>query len=103
MRPRRTSIEGLASTLLLVVPLVALMYFMVVRPQQKRQQAQDALLRSLEEGDDVITLGGLHGRVYALGEDTVDLEVTDDIVLRFQRSAVGRKVVHDDGETSSTS
>ena len=77
------------------------MYFVMVRPQQKRQQAQRDLLASLEKGDDVITLGGLHGRVYALTDETVDLEVTDDIVLRFQRSAVGRKVTSDESETSN--
>lgn len=81
------------------MPLIALMYFVVVRPQQKRQQAQRELLSSLQRGDDVITLGGLHGRVYAMTDDTIDLEVTDDIVLRFQRSAVGRKVNVDDLET----
>lgn len=66
----------------------AFVYFAMIRPQRKRQQAVQEMQKDLSAGDDVITIGGLHGRVDAIGETTVDLEVTDDVVLRFKRSAI---------------
>jgi preprotein translocase subunit YajC len=56
-------------------------------------------VRSLQVGDAVVTISGLHGEVIALTDDTVDLEVTDDVVLRFQRGSIGQ-VVRDEPEIS---
>ncbi len=83
--------EGL-STLIIFALFIGVMYLLLIRPQQRRQREHRNLLQSLNRGDDVITIGGLHGRVHALGDDYVDLEVTDDTVLRFQRQAIARKV-----------
>lgn len=85
------------SGLLLPVLFLAVLYFLMIRPQQKRQREHRELLASLRRGDDVITIGGLHGRVHAVADEFVDLEVTDDLVLRFQRQAVVRKVQHGEG------
>ncbi|MDQ4130917.1 MAG: preprotein translocase subunit YajC [Actinomycetota bacterium] len=82
-----------ASGLVIFALFIALMYFMLIRPQQKRQKEVRQMLASLTRGDDVITIGGLHGRVHALADEYVDLEVTDDLVLRFQRSAIAKRVV----------
>ncbi len=82
-----------ASGLVIFALFIALMYFMLIRPQQKRQKETREMLASLTRGDDVITIGGLHGRVHALADEYVDLEVTDDLILRFQRSAIARRVV----------
>lgn len=78
----------------LILPLIFLvaLYLLLIRPQQKRQKQHQQLIGSLSVGDDVVTVGGLHGRVVALTDDTMDLEVTDDIVLRFQRSSLARVV-----------
>jgi preprotein translocase subunit YajC len=86
-----------------LAPLAVLfvaMYFLMIRPQQKRQRATRAMLAELSKGDDVVTIGGLHGRVYAVADDHVDLQVTDDVVLRFQRSAIARKVSYDEESAS---
>lgn len=77
--------------LLTFLPLLligAFVYFAMIRPQRKRQQAVKSMQQDLSVGDDIITIGGLHGRVDTIGETTVDLEVTDDVVLRFKRSAI---------------
>lgn len=66
----------------------AFVYFAMIRPQRKRQQAVQSMQKDLSAGDDVVTIGGLHGRVDAIGETTVDLEVTEDVILRFKRSAI---------------
>ena len=82
-------------SLVILVGFFALMYFMLIRPQQKRQKEQQEMMSSLSVGDDVITIGGLHGRILESDEDYVDLEVTDDVVLRYQKSAIA-KVVNDE-------
>ena len=81
----------------LLIPLLFLvvLWFLLIRPQQKRQKEHQQLVRNLEVGDAVVTISGLHGEVVAMTDDTVDLEVTDDVVLRFQRGSVG-SVVRDD-------
>lgn len=89
-------------SLLLPLAFIAVLYLVLIRPQQRRQKQHATLVRELSVGDDVVTIGGLHGRVVSLDDDTMDLMVTDDIVLRFQRSSLAR-VVQDDvaGTTES--
>lgn len=85
--------ESLAFLLL----IFAVGYFVLIRPQQKRQQQRLQLLAQLSPGDDVITIGGLHGRIDTLTETTVDLVIAEDatgdpVLLRFDRQAIARVV-----------
>ena len=94
--------EGAGSFLVLGL-LFAAMYFMLIRPQSKRQKAVAELQRSLEVGSDVITIGGIHGHVVTVTDAFVDLEVSGDgTVMRFKRSAVADivsdDIVSDDGD-----
>lgn len=84
--------------LLLPLLFLVVLYLLLIRPQQKRQKEHRQLVGSLSVGDAVVTIGGLHGQVVALTDDTMDLEVTDDVVMRFQRSSLAR-VVREDLET----
>jgi preprotein translocase subunit YajC len=88
-------VEGLAG-LALPVLFIAVLYMLLIRPQQKRAKEHRQLVSNLNVGSDVVTIGGLHGRVVDLTDETMDLEVTDDIVLRFQRSSLARVVADDD-------
>ena len=97
---------GGGSSLLSLLPLLLIglfVYFAMIRPQRKRQQQAKEMQRSLSVGDDVVTIGGLHGRVDAIGDETVDLELTDDVVVRFRRSSIAEIVsdepADDDVET----
>jgi preprotein translocase subunit YajC len=90
-------VEGVGGLLIPLLFLVVL-WFLLIRPQQKRQKEHAQLVRDLQVGDDIVTISGLHGHVVALTDETVDLEVTDDIVLRFQRSSVGRVIKDDEAE-----
>lgn len=92
-------VEGIGGLLIPLLFLVVL-WFLLIRPQQKRQREHQQLIRNLQVGDDVVTVSGLHGHVVALTDETVDLEVTDDIVLRFQRSSVGRVLKDEEPETT---
>lgn len=65
------------------------LWFLLIRPQQKRQKEQQELLSKLSPGQDVVTVGGLHGTIDAVGDDWVDLQVDQDgTVLRYTRQAI---------------
>jgi preprotein translocase subunit YajC len=76
---------------IILIPLFALLYFMTIRPQQRRVQAQRALVRSLEVGDEVVTVGGLIGRITVLGDLEVRLDVGGTEV-RVARAAVTERL-----------
>ncbi|HEB54154.1 MAG TPA: preprotein translocase subunit YajC [bacterium] len=79
-----------------MMPLfLVLMYFFMIRPEQKRRKEQQELLSSIKVGDRVVTLSGLHGTVSALTEKTVTLRV-DSIDMEHDRSAVARIVRDED-------
>ena len=80
--------------LLLPLLFLAVLYLLLIRPQQRRRKEQQQLVKSLEVGDDIVTIGGMHGRVASLTDSTMDLEVTadSDILLRFERSSLGRVI-----------
>jgi preprotein translocase subunit YajC len=82
--------------LLFPLLLLAVFWVLLIRPQQKRRKEQQEMVASVSVGDNVVTIGGLHGHVVAVDADFMDLEVTadSDVVLRFERSALGR-IVHD--------
>lgn len=67
-------------------------YFFMIRPQQKRSADAKAFRQSLAKGSRIVTIGGLHGLVVDLTEDTVVVEVDRGTKLRFDRSAIAREV-----------
>jgi preprotein translocase subunit YajC len=79
---------SLWATLLPFILMFVIFYFLLIRPQQKRQKARNAMLASLKKGDKVTTIGGLHGKIVELTDDTVVLLVNDTTRLTFNRSAV---------------
>lgn len=77
--------------LILPIALLALMYFMMIRPQQQQAKKRQELLRSLAVGSDVVTIGGLHGTITAMDDTTVRLRVASNVELTFNRSAIGAR------------
>ena len=71
-----------------MVLIFAVMYFMVIRPQSKRNKEHRALVAGLAEGDEVLATGGMVGRVTALAEQFVTLEVARDVQVKVQRHSV---------------
>ena len=62
----------------MLVPMVAIFlifWLLLIRPQQRKQREQEEMLKSIEKGDDVVTAGGLHGRVVGVTDDTLTLEI----------------------------
>jgi len=85
--------------LLLPVLFLVVLWFLLIRPQQKRQKQHREMVANLQVGDDVVTVGGVHGQVVRLDDETMDLKVTadDDMVLRFERGSLAR-IVKDEPE-----
>ncbi len=82
---------GGMQTLLQFAPIIlifAVFYFLLIRPQQKKQKETKEMLASLKKGDKVITTGGAFGVITALGEDTVTLKIADKTNVVYQRSAI---------------
>lgn len=72
----------------ILIAMLVFMYFLMIRPQQKRAKEQRALLDSLKKGDEIMTNSGLMGRIVALDETAVDLEIAKNTVVRLQRGFI---------------
>ena len=79
---------SMLSTFMFPIILIAIMYFLMIRPQMKRQKEHKAMLDKLGKGDEVITSGGIAGTVTGLGESFVTVEVASGVQLRVQRAAI---------------
>ena len=79
-----SSITGMLPLVLMFVVL----YFIMIRPQMKRQKEHKAMIDALAKGDEVVVAGGLIGRVAKMGETMLNVEVANGVELQVQRSAV---------------
>jgi preprotein translocase subunit YajC len=71
-----------------LVALLAVFYFLILRPQQKRTKEHAALMAALQKGDEVATLGGILGKVTKVSEDSAAIEIADNVVIQVQKSAI---------------
>ncbi len=76
-------------SLIIFVPLIVLMYFLMIRPQQKRIKEHQALLGSLGKGDEIATSGGILGKIIALDENFVTLKIAQNVEIKVQKSSIG--------------
>jgi len=80
-------------TLLTFLPMVAIFvvfYFLLIRPQQKKQKEARAMLDALEKGNEVVTAGGILGRIVKIDEQYVTVEVASNVQMVVQRSAISQ-------------
>ncbi|MCC3376933.1 preprotein translocase subunit YajC [Cohnella sp. REN36] len=80
--------SSLLMTLLPFVLMFVIFYFLLIRPQQKKSKDRNSMLRALKKGDKVTTIGGLHGSIDQITDDTIVLKVNDVTKLTFERSAI---------------
>lgn len=71
-----------------IIILVLFFYFLLYRPQKQAQKKRDAMLAALKVGDEIITLGGMHGKITELDDKSVTLRVADGVNIVFERSAI---------------
>ena len=79
--------------LMAFLPMVAIFvvfYFLLIRPQQKRAKEAKAMLTALQKGDEVITAGGVVGKISKLGDQYATLEIATGVEMTVQRSAIGQ-------------
>lgn len=83
---------NILTSLLPLVVLFAIFYFLVIRPQQKQQKDHKAMIESLQKGDKIITNGGIICEVYKPEEDFIKVKLNDDITIKIAREYVAKKV-----------
>lgn len=89
--PLGGSTGGGQSAITSMIPLVimfAIFYFLLIRPQQKKAKEHKALLEALKKGDQVVTAGGMHGKVSAVEDTVVTLEVANGVNIKFNKGHV---------------
>jgi len=79
---------GMLGSIAPFILLFAVFYFLLIRPQQKKQKQRSAMLVQLKKGDKVVTIGGMHGTILEITDDIVILRVNDATKITFDRSAV---------------
>lgn len=70
------------------VGIALVFYFFMIRPQQKKQKDQKKFIQEIKKGQDVVTVGGMHGKVYSVDETTVVLDVDKGAKLTFDKSSI---------------
>jgi preprotein translocase subunit YajC len=80
--------NNLLITIAPFILMFAIFYFLLIRPQQKKQKQRGSMLNALKKGDKVVTVGGMHGTIAEISDDTVVINVNDVTKLTFDRSSV---------------
>ncbi len=75
-------------TFLPMIAIVVVFYFLLIRPQQKRAKETKAMLQALQKGDEVVTAGGIVGKISKLSEAYADVEIAPNVEVTVQRSAI---------------
>lgn len=86
--------SAIASFLPLIL-LVGVFYFIAIRPQRKRMQEHQQLVGALQQGDKVVAAGGIVGTIRRIDDDTMSLQVADNVVIQVDRSSVQKRVEPD--------
>lgn len=88
---KNTKSSGSYVTLIVIVVIFAAVYFLFLRPRQQRMRQQQTSARQLSVGDEVMSAGGIYGRVVALDSDQVEVEVAPGVVMTFTRRAISAR------------
>lgn len=80
-------VSGLMSIAPLII-LFVIFYFLLIRPQQKRSKEHKQMISAIQKGDQVITTGGIHGRVASVNEDSISVEIAEGVKVKVSREAI---------------
>ena len=76
------------SGMLFFVGMLALMYFLLIRPQQKRAKEHKKMVEAIAKGDEIVTNGGMLGKITEVGEQYISIEIANNIEVKLQRQAI---------------
>ena len=79
---------SMGATLITFVLIILIFYFLIIRPQKKRDKEAKAMIDAMKKGDRVVTIGGIHGTIVAVREQTVVVKVDDSARIEFSKSAI---------------
>ena len=88
-------------TVIMLALFIAIFYFFIIRPQNKKQKETQKMIDALKKGDKVVTIGGIHGIVSATKEKTVIVKVDEGVKLEFNRAAIAG-VITDQTQSSKS-
>jgi len=83
--------QAIAPMIMFLVLIFAAMYFLMIRPQRRRQKEHEEMKREISRGDRVITAGGIYGRVEGVSEDTVILKVESGATMKVAKGSIVSK------------
>ena len=86
---------GLAGLFLPFLLVFIVFYFFIIRPQKRREDTRKAMIEAVKKGDRIVTIGGVHGTVTKVDENSVLAQVDDNVKLRFDKNAVASVVTKD--------
>ena len=89
------------SQLIFLLLIVVVFYLMLIRPQQRKAKQHQELIKSVGAGDRIVTIGGIHGTVESIDDDSMRLEVAPGTVITMARAAIARSLVDADTATST--
>lgn len=87
------------SGILPLVLMIAVFYFLLIRPQQKKMKAHNELVSGLKKGDQVVTSGGIYGKVVKVTDASLELEIAKDTVMKLDRNSIATVLNGDVAET----
>ena len=79
-------------TIVYIVAIIAIIYLLIIRPQKKRQKQHDDLVSALSLGVEIVTIGGIHGEVSRIKDDTLWIKVSNNVELEIEKSAVAKTI-----------
>ena len=88
---------------LFLIAMFVLMYFLLIRPQQKRAKDHKTLLKALKKGDEVVTNGGVIGKITAVDESFAEVEVASGVVVKLQKQGINQKMPKGSAKSMSKS
>ncbi len=99
--PAGTGTAGLASFLPMMLIFIVGAYFLMIRPQNKRVKAQRKLLSELTKGDEVVTIGGIVGKIAKMSDDFITISVANNVDITIQKGAISNVLPKGTLKTSS--
>jgi len=93
--PVQPSFLAKYGTWLWLIVLVVAFYFLLIRPQRMRSKTQQDLLGNLQRGDEIVTVGGIFGKIKDVGADSIIITISSGVDVKISKSAIARKISHD--------
>ncbi|MCX7983482.1 MAG: preprotein translocase subunit YajC [Bacteroidetes bacterium] len=90
---------GLIANLILFGSIILIFYFMIIRPQQKRQKERQHMLDSMKKGDKVITAGGIYGTIEGIDERTVYVKIAENVKIKLDKNSISVVLKEDESTT----